>query len=317
MKIYIRFLLFTLLLLCTGWLQAEEITGVDVFIQFYNKKIYYVGQNDIFIKITLTNNSRQTFRYNIARNKFFNLDFDVFTPTNIQLKHSDKFIIERKSHQPAFFRELSLEPGEEYGFIVELSDFVALESPGMLVIQALFYPELYMGNNPLFIKSNKLTVNVRPTVMLQDLQVLIETETGKVLERMPLPPDEVVHYMITARQRSQWEKFFLYLDLEKLYTNDSARSVEYRLSTETERLLLLEKFKQALREDRIEQEILVIPDYFQIEHTEYNATRAKVVVIQKFNYRDYTARKRYTYQLDKTDKFWLITGYIVENLGTE
>ena len=317
MKKYKTLLFIMMLLFFCRVLSAVDTNGIDVFISFYNKKIYYLNQKDIFFKVAITNNSKETFRFNIARNKYFNLDFEVITPTNISLKHADQYIIEKNSNQPAFFREFSLDSGEEYSFIVELSDFVKLENSGIYIVQCLFYPELNAGNNPQVIKSNKVTVNIRPPVFLEDLKTTIETETGKVLEREVLPPDDVVRYMINARQRGQWEKFFLYINLEKLYINNSSRAVEYRLSTETERITLLENFKKELMEDKIEKEILVIPQYFKVEKTEYTDTQAKVTVTEKFQYADYTAVKRYTYQLEKSDKFWLITGYIVENLGTE
>jgi hypothetical protein len=35
----------------------------------------------------------------------------------------------------------------------------------------------------------------------------IDEETGEILKANPLPPDEVMHIFITARQKSQWNNF--------------------------------------------------------------------------------------------------------------
>jgi hypothetical protein len=296
---------------------AQDAPRIGFDARFYDKSIYYVNSNDINIKLTLTNNSPEAFRFKVADIKSYTLDFEVKTSSNTFIDHSEKFTIEKKLNQPVMYREVSIESGEEYGFVVELNQFVKLDKPGLYTVQALFYPELVVAGSPAPLRSNRLALNLRPPVATKEMEAVIEAETGKALQREPIAPDDVVSYLLNARQRSQWEKFFLYIDLESLYERDPVRGARYKKMSQEERVRALEDFNRELRNDKVEQEILVIPRSFEILETTYRNETGTVIVLEKFAYRDYTEKKRYTYYLAKKDRFWLITDYTIENLGTE
>ena len=80
---------------------------------------------------------------------------------------------------------------------------------------------------------------------------------------------------------------------------------------------MIKLFKEQLKEERIEQEILVIPTIFEVAKTTYTRFEGTVQVIEKFAYRDYTEIKRFTYYLRRMDKYWIIYNYQIQNLGTE
>ena len=120
-----------------------------------------------------------------------------------------------------------------------------------------------------------------------------------------------------ARQRSQWEKFFLYLDIEALLLNNSDWRIRYEKLSEEGRLELIEDYKTGLKAELVDQDILVIPDDFEIETTTYTAFEGQITVLEKFDYRDYTELKLYTYYVERKNTFWMITNYEVLNLGTE
>jgi hypothetical protein len=123
--------------------------------------------------------------------------------------------------------------------------------------------------------------------------------------------------MLNARQRSQWEKFFLYLDLESLYLRNPQRAARYKKLSQIEREEMLENYKTELMQEKVEQEILVIPRNFEILETMYTPVRGSVIVLEYFDYRDYTEKKRYTYYVKKKDKYWLIVDYTLVSIGTE
>ncbi|MBN1697472.1 MAG: hypothetical protein JW881_08160 [Spirochaetales bacterium] len=295
---------------------AQPVEGIDVTIRFFEKRIYYLNQTDIAVKISLTNNGTGSYRFKIASNRFFNLDFDVKTPTNLTLPHAEKFITERSSRQHVFYREVSIEPGEEYSFTEILNEYVKFEQAGLYTIQAVFYPELaYQGST--FIRSNKLSLSIRPPVVSKEMQAVIEVETGKALEREQIPPDEVVTYMLHARQKSQWEKFFLYLDLKSLFLQNYSRANRFKKASQEAQQQMLEDFRNSLMLQKIEQAILAIPTEFEILKTEYRPLEGSVVVLEKFRYSDYTDVKEYTYTVRKYDQYWLISGYTVVPIRTE
>jgi hypothetical protein len=293
---------------------------VTLAISYSEKRIYYLGdsQNPVLIDAVLANNSDRTFRFKIAGNRFFNLDFEVSTPSNLLLDHSQKFIKSKNANQPVFFRDVSLEPGERYGITLNLNDFVEFTRPGLFTVQALFYPELSVPPGAAApLRSNPLALSLRPAVASAEQKARIEAETGALIAREPLPPDEVVSYTLRARQKSQWEKFFLYLDLESLYTQSPGRAESYRRMSDENRRAALDGFKRQLSSQVVDTDIVLIPTEFEILQTSYTPFEAEVLVKEKFRQRDYTEIKRFTYYLARRDRIWLITRYETMNLGTE
>jgi hypothetical protein len=247
----------------------------------------------------------------------FNLDFDVRTATNVALEHAREFTTQRTSDQPVFFREMSLEPSEQYAIVVDLAKYASFPQAGVYVVQAQFFPELYRTGTSSAVASNRLTLNLRPTPATQAMRAAVDTETGVLLARQELPPDRVVAWTIAARQKSEWDKFFLYLDLEKLLRRSAEKDRAYRNSSEEARRAMVEQLKQDLRQSRIDGDINVIPYAFEIQKTEYGSETGAVRVLEKFKYPDYTELKSYTYHLQRQDKYWIIVDYEIKNMGTE
>jgi hypothetical protein len=146
----------------------------------------------------------------------------------------------------------------------------------------------------------------------------MDIATNAQLVRERLAPDQVVEYTITARQKSQWEKFFLYLDLESmLLAQDSTLQRKWLTESEEGRRRMIEQYRQELRNSITDGTISVIPSSFDIERTQYNSFEGSVSVLQKFKSTYFTELKRYTYFLRQKDNIWTIVGYSVVNLGTE
>jgi len=322
-----RIIIVLLLALLARFGASADTGGVDFQIRYYEKRIYYLNdpEHSIYLEATLSNNSSATFRFKMAENRAFNFDFEVTTPTNLLLDHSQSFSRARTSNRPVLYREISLEPGDKFGLVVSLEDFVQISKAGLYTVQAAFYPELYLPGpvadqsslSKPSLQSNSLMLSIRPEIVFEQERAMIEAETGKLIQRQPLPPDEVVGYMLNARQRSQWEKFFLYLDLPQLYRKNPGRAEAYRRMSEENRLAAIERYREQLRAESVDVDILLIPVEFQIERTTYTPLEAEVAVIERFQYRDYAEVKRYTYYLERRDTIWLITDYDIVNLGTE
>jgi len=308
-----------LLLLVCSILFATNPQGIVFSIRFFEKTIYYLGDSDypIQFEATILNNSPQNYRFKIAHNRVFNYNFNVITPTNISLGPSAEYTIAKSSNQPLYYREITLEPGEKFGIVLKLTDFIELKQPGLYSVQSIFYPELLTAEKSLLLKSNKLSLNIRPPVATPEERVLIEQETGRMLEREKMAPDDVVDYTIRARQKSEWEKFFLYQDLESLFRRDSKRENQYQRYSEEEQRRVLSQFRKELQKEVVDRDILQIPSSFEILKTSYTPYKATVIVKAKFKFPDFTEIKQYSYYLTRKDRFWLITGYDIINLGTE
>lgn len=308
-----------LLLLVCSILFATNPQGIIFSLRFFEKTIYYLGDSDYPIRFeaTIINNSPQSYRFKIANNRVSNYNFNVITPTNISLGPAAEYTIAKNSNQPLYYREITLEPGEKYGIVIKLTDFIEFKQPDLYSVQCIFYPELFTAEKSPLLKSNKLSLNIRPPVETPEERLLIEQETGRMLEREKMAPDDVVDYTIRARQKGQWEKFFLYMDLESLYRRDPKRESRYRRQSEEEQRRLLSQFRKKLQKEVVDRDILLVPSSFEILKTSYTLYEATVIVKTKYKFPDFTEVKQYTYYLTRKDRFWLITGYDIINLGTE
>ncbi len=323
----ISLLFFSLIVGMTLLFAEENLPALKsntvVEIRFYDRQIYYPGESPsepIFVKVSITNNNAETLRFKLADDRSFSLDFTVINTKNRQLKHTKNWIKKRNTNRQIYFREISIEPGETYSFIENLKDYVEIKEPGVFLLLASFYPELKRtsDNSEQHINSNRLSLEVKPAPTVAALGSLpVSPVTGNILQAMPIPPDQVINYMLTARQKSRWEQFFLYIDVEKMIERDPARGRRFKLESEAGRMKMVEVYKHELSQERVDKDIAVIPVNFKIEHTGYTDTQAQVKVIEWFEYSNFKEKKRFTYFLSSQDGVWTIYDYIVENLGTE
>ena len=305
--------------------------GVSFSIRFFDKRVYYLEQDKVMVQVTLTNNSPFVYRFKLADERVFSVDFDVRTNSNRPVAAADYLVRKRSQSQQVYFREVSLETGESFSFIEDLSNYAVLNQSGSYVVQARLFPELYQtlqtgvspgralsaSGRPL--ESNRLTLNVRPRSILgpDGIPLELDVETNAVLVRERLPPDEVVSYLLTARQKMQWEKFFLYLDLEAMLSRDAFRKRQYEAESEEGRRAMLARYRQDLQSEMVDGDISLIPMNFIIERTNYGPHSGTVTALEFFRVGTYTERKRYTWYLERRDDIWTIVNYSVVNLGTE
>jgi hypothetical protein len=233
-----------ILLAVTAASSSAEQTGVNFSIRYFDKKVYYISDaadDPINVLITVTNNGPSTYRFKLAEERGFSIDFDVRNLKNRPVNLSDNLIQKRSQKQQVFFREIIVEPGESFSFVEDIRDYSQLREPGSFIIQAKIFPELYRpetagmdrtGSAPSSVpslQSNRLALNLRPARIPgpDGIPVVMDDETNTPLVREKLSPDQVVEYTLNARQNNQWEKFFLYMDMEALYTRDASRKRQY------------------------------------------------------------------------------------------
>ena len=293
--------------------------GIEFNIRFYDRRIYYVDADPVYVQITINNKSPETYRFKLADERAFSIDFDIRTMTNRQLAYSDSLVRKRTHNQQIYFREVIIESGESFSFIEDLRDFVNLSQSGSFRVKAFIYPELYRSASYAVIESNYLTFNLRPAVIPGPDGIPLEMDiaTGAVLVRQPIPPDEVVTYMIKARQESQWERFFLYLDLEAMLIRNPAERRKWLAENEDGRRRMVAEYRKTLQNSVIDDGINVIPSRFEIQRTVYNNYEGTVTVLARFRGSDFTEIRRYTYFLERRDNIWIIVNYSVDGMGTE
>jgi hypothetical protein len=297
---------------------VETEPGVEFNIRFLDRKIYYVESDPIFVQITINNKTPSTYRFKLADERVFSMDFDIRTMTNRRLTEADNLIRKRTEYQQIYFREIAIESGESFSFVENLRDYVKILQPGSYRVKALVFPELFRASNFVF-ESNYLALNLRPAAIPgpDGIPLEMDVATGAVLVCQPIPPDEVVAYMITARQQSQWERFFLYLDVEKMLSREASQKQKWNSENEEGRRNMVKEYRKNLQNSVIDGDINVIPTSFVIERTEYNNNEGTVIVLARFRETNFTQLRRYTYYLERKDNIWKIVNYTVRGFGTE
>ncbi len=301
---------------------AQNVTGqnADVAIRFYDRTMYYPGDaenNPVYVHVTVRNTGSDTLRFKLADDRMFSIDFTAFTVKNAQLAATERLTRKRTTNQTVYFREISLEPGEEYSFVENLKDYLVVDEPSIYYIKLTFYPELYR-NPKVKLSSNRLSLEVRPSPTAAAGTVLpVKAEVATLLQPEAISPDKVIEQTIIARQKSLWDQYFLYMDLEEMLKRDPGRSRRYNSVGADERSQMLRSFKSDLMQQRIDSDIVAIPLKFTIDTTTYSQTEGSVKVIEWFKNETYLERKMYTYFVRQRDGIWQIYDYTVDNLGTE
>ena len=283
----------------------------------YEDKTIYVPDSDVFIRFTIRNESGRTFRFKLAENRMFSVELEVRTLANQALPPARQFTTQRTSNQRLFYRDVSLEPGEAFSFVENLRHYVDLSRTGVFVVQARFYPALIAEDSGLQAK-NTLSLTIQPDLRTEELiRGRIDTDTGEILARAALPPDETVDYVLQALQRGAWNRFFLYIDLEGLLLSDAVRSRAYRRMSHPEQREQLAHFATELERRLEDPELSAVPTDYRLVRTTYDPNEATVIKDLRFEQPRFTEIRRYTYFLRRTDRVWYIYDYTVTNLGTE
>jgi hypothetical protein len=306
-------LLIVLICVAAGFALAQR---VDLRIAYENKGIYVPG-SDVLIKFTIRNDSGETYWFKLAENRMFSVDLEVRTLANQGLPPARQFTTERTSNQQLYYRDVALEPGEEFSFVENLGNYVQLRQTGIFVVRGVFYPDLVQGERALG-SSNTLSLTIQPDLSEDEVvRARIDQATGAILERTALPPNEVVEYTIDALQDGAWNRFFLYLDLEGLLLSDPERARSYRRLSEPQQRNRLELFQGQLRNQLADPQLSAVPTDYEMVRTTYDPLEGSVIMDLNFAYPTFSELKRYTYFLRRRDSVWYIYDYAVTNLGTE
>ena len=300
--------------------KQADYSKASVSIRFYDRTMYYPGSkedNPIYVDVAITNKGTDTLRFKLADDRMFSLDFYAYTIKNTTLPNTKDLTIKRSTNQTVYFRELAIEPGETYSFVENVKDYIQIDEPSIYYLEMRFYPELYKSRM-IEIASNRLSLDIRPAPSASSSSVLpVENKTTALLKPEAISPDKVVEQTITARQKSLWDQYFLYMDIEQMMVRNSEVNRKYKNASADERNRMLQSYKADLMQNRIDYDIVSIPEKFQIENTSYSQTEGTVSVLEWFKYPNFSEKKRYIYKVRQRDGIWQIYDYSVTNLGTE
>ncbi len=316
-KTFVLMLVFAL----SGFVHLTA-NDLQVSIRLYNEEVFF-PDSSIYVHVQVQNSSAESIQFRLADDRLFNLDFNVTGPDNRHLERTREFTIRRATNQ-VFFRTVVLEPGERFSFVERLSDYVIFSRPDVYTVRAHFHPNLSRGHDasgsgtPLL--SNTITLAIRPgytTAVRQEMR--FEALAEEELRRVRLSPDEVVTTMIESLRQSNWDQFFLNLNLEKIFRQAPERDRRFRALGEAQQIQEILRFRTSLMDapGSQDQELVMVPDHFEILETNYSPTEGRVTVMMYYDYDRFRERKRYTFLFERRNGFWEIIGYQVVNLPNE
>ena len=300
--------------------ESSKYDDMSVSIKYYDRTMYYPGNpdtNPVFVHISIKNKSARTMRFKLADDRMFSVDFNGYTIKNLQIPQTENVIRKRTTNQTVYFREISLETGEEYSFVENLKDYIEISEPSVYYVELKFYPELYKSKY-LSVTSNRLSLEIRPSPSAASSAVLpVKNKSAELLKPEEISPDKVVEQTIIARQKSLWDQYFLYLDIEAMLQRNAPAKRKYISSSAEERARMLKNYRADLMQSRIDNDIVAVPEKFEIERTVYSKTEGTVTVTEWFRYPNYHEKKSYVYKVRQREGIWQIYDYTVTNLGTE
>lgn len=300
--------------------ESSKYDDMSVSIKYYDRTMYYPGNpdtNPVFVHISIKNNSARTMRFKLADDRMFSVDFNGYTIKNLQIPQTENVIRKRTTNQTVYFREISLETGEEYSFVENLKDYIEISEPSVYYVELKFYPELYKSKY-LSVTSNRLSLEIRPSPSAASSAILpVKNKSAELLKPEEISPDKVVEQTIIARQKSLWDQYFLYLDIEAMLQRNAPAKRKYISSSAEERARMLKNYRADLMQSRIDNDIVAVPEKFEIERTVYSKTEGTVTVTEWFRYPNYHEKKSYVYKVRQREGIWQIYDYTVTNLGTE
>ncbi len=299
---------------------VSDYKEAQVSIKFYDRTMYYPGSKDdnpIYVDVAITNRGTDTLRFKLADDRMFSLDFYAYTIKNTTLPNTKDLVIKRSTNQTVYFREIAIEPGETYSFIENVKNYIQIDEPSIYYLELRFYPELYKART-VELSSNRLSLDIRPAPSASSSSILpVENKTTALLKPEAISPDKVIEQTIIARQKSLWDQYFLYMDIEQMMIRNSEVNRKYKNASADERNRMLLSYKADLMQNRIDHDIVGLPERFTIENTSYSQTEGTVSVLEWFKYPNFSEKKRYIYKVRQRDGIWQIYDYSVTNLGTE
>ena len=281
--------------LLASFVLSAATAQAGVSISFFDKRVYVPG-SDVLVKVTIRNDAPSAWRFKLADEKRLSIGFDVRSISNRALEPSDSWKRAMSSSAPVFYREVAIQPGEEYAFVANLAEYAAITEPGAYVVVCTLYPELAGRAAPgLALRSNALSLSVRPGAPAPSVAEAFKAGTAEILKAERIGPDEVVARTLRARQKGRWNEFFLYLDVESLLKANPDKRRSYDRESDDGRRRMIREYKAGLMESVVDSDLFVITRYFEITETRYRAAYGTVIVMKKFDYDSFRMLKEYTY----------------------
>lgn len=283
-------------------LSSQSYFNLSLIVKFSNETVYFLGK-PIIIKVEVTNRSYNNYFFQIANDISYNFNFIIISSDGEQLDYKEEYILRRRSIDKIFTKEIMLSPNESYSIEIDINEWFDFKKDGSYFIQAIFYP--YIDSSERIISQNVLKLNLKPRVEgeSQAVKKVFQTEVERT-KLKDIPPYKIVELHLKARQRREWNEFFLYIDFDSFIMNYPSYRDKYKYASESSRINIIEDFKNYLI-STFYNDLL----YFEIRRVLIEFDKCKIDVYLEFSYKSFIEKYQAEYYLRLKDQTWLITGY--------
>ena len=321
-----RLLFFTcytfIFILCLSSQEVSYELSPDLImkIELGNPKIYKEGDN-IYLNVMLLNKSNNVQSTYIAEDKRHSFDFSIVTMKNQEIEYKKEYVTYFYRVQNIYMSKISLMEKEGYLYKILLNDYYDLNMTGQFYVTGYYYPNLKVNNNrDNAISSNQLVINIRDRNFDDRYfvnTVEIDDSNGSPVETLKkIPPDDVIDYMLTARMQRNWDRYFLYMNMDELIKTNNIFGRDFGKKNLEQQRELIKNYKEYLKKDNI-NDINFLPHKFDIVKTTYSQSEAKVEVKVQFKTLDYIEERYYTFSLHKKGEHWFVYSYEVMEMGVK
>ena len=275
---------------------------------------YYINEA-IPVHVTVVNGSSEAVRFNLAEQLFLNFDFRVRTLQDMQIKERDSWQLHKLASRQAVdaTRDITLAPGERFGRIIDIAEWLRLVEPGVYELTGYFWIYPQRSDVDYRYESNRKRFHLQaPRDVAQ--AITIEREERALREIKRMSADETVDYIITAKRRGEWDEYFRFMDLTRLINVFHQFRERYIAADLAARNGVMNDFRNYLRvfpSEHIDHHFVQSVTVTRDPETLNESARVECLIVYRTG--QLVERKLYHFSLYRKLDSWYVESYYVVN----
>jgi len=278
------------------------------------QRTYYINE-PVPVYVTVVNESAAPVRFNLAEQLFLNFDFRIRSLQDMPVKERDTWQLHKLAarQQVDVTRSVTLAPGERFGRVIDVAEWLRLVSPGVYELTGYFWIFPQRSDLDFRYESNRKRFLLEaPRDVAEAIALEAESRSEREVKRMSA--DETVDYIITAKRRGEWEEYFRFMDLTRLINVFHQFRARYVAADTGSRAGVMDDFKSFLRafpSENIEHHFVQTVTVTRDEETLNETARVECLIVYRTG--QLVERKTYHFSLYRKLDRWYVESYYVVN----
>jgi hypothetical protein len=281
------------------------------------QRTYYINES-IPVHVTVVNAGTEPVRFSLAQQIFLNFDFRVRNLQDMQVKERDDWQLHKITTRQDILqneaeRSITLAPGERYGRIIDIAEWLRLFDPGVYELTGYFWLYPQRSSYDYRYESNQKRFLLEPPREVVQA-IAVEKATQSEIDVKRMSADETVDYIISAKRRGDWDAYFRLMDPTRLINVFQPYRARYIAADLGARADVMNDFKDFLRafpaehiEHHFVQNVTVTRDEASLTET----ARVECLIVYKTG--QLVERKNYYFSLYRKLDRWYVESYYVVN----